>query len=95
VPVPWKDEINRLNSRFRHYDQSCKKVFDRGKDRAGKMQLALGSEGKGSQEIPRTHRFDGGRSGRNVALERVYSVLGSGDGESREVVGAVSLGDSI
>ena len=59
------------------------------------MQLALGPEGKGNQEISRTHRFDGGRGRGNVALERVYSILGSGNGKSREVVGTVSLGDSL
>ena len=53
------------------------------------MQLALGSEGKRNKEISRTHRFDRCGGGRDVALKRVYSVLGSGDGQSGKVVGSL------
>ena len=53
------------------------------------MQLALGSEGKRNKEISRTHRFDRRGGGRDVALKRVYCILGLGHGQSRQVVGAL------
>ena len=54
------------------------------------MQLALGPEGKRNQEIPRTHRFNGGGGSGDVAFERIYRFLGFGNGESGEVVGSMS-----